>query len=100
MLSFIECVFSLLKPAQLTDYKEPGSINILKLKNERYNLAIPMTSKECSIVLDPESRLASRNELLIGVHNKYAISTLSDKIDANVMYTAGSALKVISFYST
>ena len=63
--------------------------------------AISMISKECSIVLNDKVRPPTRNELLKGVRNKDAIlCTLSDKIDANIIDAAGSALKVISSYST
>jgi glyoxylate reductase len=63
--------------------------------------AIPIIAKECSVVLNDKVRPPTRNELLAGVRNKDAIlCTLSDRIDANVMDSAGSNLKVISSYST
>lgn len=63
--------------------------------------AILMIAKECSINLNNKERPPTRRELLIGVRNKDAIlCTLWDKIDRSVIDAAGSALKVISSYST
>ena len=64
--------------------------------------AIPMISKECSVIVaNHRGRAPTRNELLIAVRQKDAIlCTLSDIIDAKVMDAAGPNLKVISSYST
>ena len=63
--------------------------------------AIPMISKQCSVVSNNKRRPPTRNELLKGVRYKDAIvCTLSDKIDADVIDAAGPQLKVISSYST
>jgi len=63
--------------------------------------AIPMLSKHCVISLNSKAKPPSRKEILKEVQNKDAIlCTLSDKIDAEVIDTAGSSLKVISSYST
>jgi len=63
--------------------------------------AISIIAKECNVVLNNKARPPTRSELLIGVRNKDAIlCTLSDKIDREVLDSAGSSLKVISSYST
>jgi glyoxylate reductase len=63
--------------------------------------AISTIAKECNVVLSNNDRPSIRSELLDGVRNKDAIlCTLSDKIDREVLDSAGSSLKVISSYST
>jgi glyoxylate reductase len=63
--------------------------------------AIPIISKECSIVLNNKARPPTRTEILTGVRNKDAIlCTLADKIDRKIMDATGPSLKVISSYST
>lgn len=62
---------------------------------------LPIISKECNVVLNDKERPPTRKELLNGVRGKDAIlCTLLDNIDAKVMDTAGTNLKVISSYST
>jgi glyoxylate reductase len=63
--------------------------------------AISTIAKECTIVLNNKVRPPTKSELLAGVHNKDAIlCTVSDKIDREVLDSAGPLLKVISSYST
>jgi glyoxylate reductase len=63
--------------------------------------ALPMISKQCSVLLNDRMRPPTRTELLNGVRGKDAIlCTLSDKIDSEIIEAAGSQLKVISSYST
>ena len=63
--------------------------------------AISTIAKECNIVLNEEIRPPTKSEILDGVRNKDAIlCTVSDKIDQDVLNSAGSSLKVISSYST
>ena len=63
--------------------------------------AIPIISKECNVVVNQKERPSTRKEILKGVHGKDAIlCTLLDNIDAKVIDTAGTNLKVISSYST
>jgi glyoxylate reductase len=63
--------------------------------------AISIISAQCDVILNNKIRPPSRSELLAGVNNKDAIlCTVSDKIDGEVLDSAGPSLKVISSYST
>ena len=63
--------------------------------------AISAIAKECNVVLNNNDRPPMRSDLLDGVRNKDAIlCTLLDKIDREVLDSAGPSLKVISSYST
>lgn len=63
--------------------------------------ALPMLSKECQVTLNKRPRPPSRAEILKNVAGKDGIlCMLSDRMDAEVMDSAGPSLKVISSYST
>jgi glyoxylate reductase len=63
--------------------------------------AISTIAKECNVLLNNNDRLSIRSDLLDGVRNKDAIlCTLLDKIDKEVLDSAGPSLRVISSYST
>lgn len=58
-------------------------------------------SRNCDVLLNKKSEPPSRKEILRNVRGKDGIiCMLSDKIDAEVMESAGPQLKVISSYST
>ena len=63
--------------------------------------ALPMLSRECRITLNIKPAPPSRAEILKNVAGKDGIlCMLSDRMDAQVMDTAGPGLKAISSYST
>ena len=58
-------------------------------------------SRSCDVLLNKKSEPPSRKEILRNVRGKDGIiCMLSDKIDAEVIESAGPQLKVISSYST
>lgn len=63
--------------------------------------ALNMLSKQCDVEIHNGHYPPGKTELINSVHEKDAIlCTLSDKIDKEVMDSAGNQLKVISTYST
>ena len=63
--------------------------------------ALSMLSRECQVVVNEKPHPPSRADILKNVAGKSGIlCMLTDKLDAQVMDTAGSNLKVISSYST
>jgi glyoxylate reductase len=63
--------------------------------------ALPMLLRACQVSLNKKPRPPSRAEILKNIAGKDGIlCMLSDKIDAEVMNTAGPNLRVISSYST
>jgi glyoxylate reductase len=63
--------------------------------------ALSMLSRECQVTLNKKPHPPSRAELLKNVAGKSGIlCMLTDRIDAQVMDTAGPNLQVISSYST
>jgi glyoxylate reductase len=63
--------------------------------------ALSMLSSECHLIVNKKPRPPNRKEILKSVAGMAGIlCTLTDRIDAKVMDTAGSNLRIISSYST
>lgn len=63
-------------------------------------LAMEALGKICDYDMNPDNRHATREELLNGLKNyEVVVSTLNDKIDAEIIAQAGSQLKLIANYA-